>query len=127
MKFSAAFIFLMFTGNHLFAQKVDTMYINLYTDSLKKGRYNYINVEGRFEDGNWLPLDSTYVIFSSDEGVFRGNDLILPENPAKDKVTVTVSLRNNPALSESVVIFIKKEEEPLLQTEKEYLRNRRSN
>ena len=38
------------------AQKVDSIYFNLYTDSLKKQVHNYINVDGKFSNGSWLPL-----------------------------------------------------------------------
>lgn len=103
------------------------MYINLYTDSLKKGRFNYINVEGRFDNGNWLPLDSSFVAFSSDEGTFRGNDLVIPEDCEKEKITVTVVLKDKPSVSETRTIYIKKEEEPQLITEEEYLRKLKSN
>ena len=41
-------------------QKVDSIYFHLYTDSLKKGFFNYINVDGKMSDGNWQPLDSTH-------------------------------------------------------------------
>ena len=33
------------------AQNLDSIFFNLYTDSLKKGTYNYINVDGQFTDG----------------------------------------------------------------------------
>ena len=52
------------------AQKVDSIYFNLYTDSLKKGFYNYINIDGKLSNGTWQPLDSTQVLFLSDAGFF---------------------------------------------------------
>ena len=33
------------------AQKVDSIYFHLYTDSLKKGFFNYINVDDKTSDG----------------------------------------------------------------------------
>ena len=38
------------------AQSVDSIYFNLYTDSLKKGVYNYINVDGLLSTGSYIPL-----------------------------------------------------------------------
>ena len=37
---------LLITASSVNAQKVDSIYFHLYTDSLKKGTYNYINVDG---------------------------------------------------------------------------------
>jgi hypothetical protein len=34
------------------AQKVDSIFFHPYTDSLKKGTYNYINVDGKLSDGH---------------------------------------------------------------------------
>ena len=47
------------------AQKVDSIYFHLYTDSLKKGTYNYINVDGKLSDGTWKPLTAKDILFSS--------------------------------------------------------------
>jgi len=33
------------------AQKVENIYVNLYTDSLKKGTFNYINIDGKLSNG----------------------------------------------------------------------------
>ena len=38
------------------AQKVDSIYFNLYTDSLKKGQHNYINIDGKMSNGRWLTM-----------------------------------------------------------------------
>ena len=40
------------------AQQVDSIFLNLYTDSLKKGQHNYINVDGKLSNGKWMPLTS---------------------------------------------------------------------
>ena len=52
------------------AQKIESIYFHLYTDSLKKGFYNYINVDGKCTDGTWLPLDTTQVQLSANTGYF---------------------------------------------------------
>ena len=59
--------------NQLRAQRLDSLYFNLYVDSLKKGTFNYINVEGKFSDGSYLPLTSEEVEFSCDTAQFTGN------------------------------------------------------
>ena len=38
------------------AQKIDSIYFHLYTDSLKKGTHNYINIDGKTSDGKWMQV-----------------------------------------------------------------------
>jgi hypothetical protein len=57
------------------AQQVDSIYFHLYTDSLKKGVHNYINVDGKLSNGHWLPLTNKEIEFSSSTGKFEGNSL----------------------------------------------------
>ena|ERR1700694_5434774 len=89
-------------------QKVDSIYFHLYTDSLKKGFYNYINVDGKLSDGNWLPLDSTQVSLSSNAGRFRGNDLFIDSTYHEATVHVKAVLKSNPAVWKEIVIYIRK-------------------
>ncbi len=106
------------------AQKIDTIYFNLYTDSLKKGslHFNYINVEGKFKDGSIYPLDSSQLKFSSSVGKWKGNVLMLDSATKEDFVTVTVHLIENPSIKTSTKIYIKKKEfEQALKTEEELL------
>ena len=58
------------------AQKIDSIYFHPYTDSLKKGTYNYINVDGKLSDGRWLPMTPKEVDFTSSAGKFSGNSLL---------------------------------------------------
>ncbi len=90
------------------AQKIDSIYVNLYTDSLKKGTFNYINIDGLLSNGRYLPLDSSDLIFSASSGKFSGNSLWIDNNFKEDKVTIKVILRNNPALFKQFDIYIKK-------------------
>lgn len=90
------------------AQKIDSIYVNLYTDSLKKGTYNYINIDGRLSNGRYLPLDSTDIIFITSDGKFYGNTLWLDPNFSKEKVTIKVILRNNTAVGKQFDMYIKK-------------------
>ncbi|HET9825121.1 MAG TPA: hypothetical protein VFP87_07290 [Chitinophagaceae bacterium] len=96
----------------LFSQKVDSIYFHLYTDSLKKGQHNYINVDGKLANGHWQPLTSKEVDFSSSAGRFEGNDLVLPQDFKEEKVTVKAELKNNPEVSKKIVIWIKKIPDP---------------
>lgn len=98
------------------AQQIDSIYVNLYTDSLKKGTFNYINIDGLLSNGKYIPLDSTQLIFWASAGNFRGNSLWIDKNFAEEKVSFRVSLRNNPKLHREFVIFIKKKIDPGLKT-----------
>ena len=93
------------------AQKLDSLYFNLYTDSLKKGTFNYINVDGRFSDGRYLPLTTKELIFTCDAGKFEGNSLYLDTSVKLEKVIVKVSLKSDPAITRERTIFIKKYED----------------
>ena len=99
---------LLFFCSAVFAQKTDSIYFNLYTDSLKKGTYNYINVIGKLSNGNFRPMDSTQLIFTSSYGKFYGNSLWLPFEPTVEKVDITVKARQNPSQTLYRTIYIKK-------------------
>jgi hypothetical protein len=98
----------MLIGGMASAQKVDSIYFNLYTDSLKKGFYNYISVDGKLSDGSWLPLDSTQIRFLSDGGYFKGNDLFIDSTYTGETVRVKAVLRSNPRVWKETVIYIRK-------------------
>jgi hypothetical protein len=97
------------------AQKLDSIYFNLYTDSLKKGTYNYINVEGKYDNGRYLPLTNKDLKFSCADGVFEGNSLFLDTSFRNEKVKVQVVSLTDSALKKEIEIYIKRFEsiEPL--------------
>ncbi len=104
------------------AQKVENIYFNLYTDSLKKGVYNYINVDGKLTDGTYLPLTGKEITFASSAGRWDGNSLIIDSAYKQDSVVVTASLKEHPEIKKNVTIYLKKIlTEPPLKTEKELL------
>jgi len=117
------------------SQQVDSIYFNLYTDSLKKGslHYNYINVDGKLNDGSWLPLDSTQVILTASTGKITGNVLMLDSAEKAIFVLITATLRSNPLVRKEVKIYIKKVlNDELLKSEEELIEgwqkpNRRKN
>ncbi len=104
------------------AQKVESIYFNLYTDSLKKGVYNYINIDGKMANGSYLPLMSDEVKFTSSAGKWEGNSLVIDSTYKKDSVVITASLKEHPEIKKNVTIYLKKiVTEPPLKTEKELL------
>lgn len=108
-----------------FAQKVESIYLNLYTDSLKKGTYNYINVDGKMLDGSYRPLDSTYVNFETDYGHFEGNNLVLDAFPSRDKVHLIIALKTDKKICKEITIYIKQMDDPPLLNEQEVLEQMR--
>lgn len=106
------------SANFVSAQKIDSIYFHLYTDSLKKGFFNYINVDGKNSDGNWIPLSSKEVNFSVNRDSalrFENNDLFIDSAYTRETVTVKATLKDNPKVWREVTIYIRKRgfDEPL--------------
>ena len=108
MKKTLFLLAIIFTAKFSFGQKIESIHFNLYTDSLKKGFYNYINVDGKSADGQWFPLDSTTIIFTANTGFFQGNDLFIDSSYKGETVTVKASLKGKPSVSKEVTIYIRK-------------------
>lgn len=124
----ATLLLLLATGCslRLFAQssqpKIDSIYFHLYTDSLKKGVYNYINVDAKLNNGRWLPLSAKELDFTTSYGKWDENNLIIDTSFTGEYVTVTATLKQQPALTRTMRIYIKKHiENPRLKTEQEIL------
>ncbi len=98
------------------AQKVENIYVNLYTDSLKKGTFNYINIDGKLSNGNFLPLDSNHLLFWASSGKFNGNSLWIDNNISVERVDIKVSLKNNPSVVKEFSIYIKQQPDPELKS-----------
>ena len=102
------------------AQKIDSIFFHLYTDSLKKGTYNYINVDGRLSNGTWKPLNTKDVEFTSSACKFSGNDLIVPASFKEEKITIKAVLKTNPAVSIERTVWVKRNPDTeILPTEEE--------
>ena len=99
---------------HGSAQKIDSIYFHLYTDSLKKGTHNYINVDGKLSDGTWLPLTSKEIELTASACSFSGNELIIPPHFGEEKIKVRAVLRRNPAIAIERTIWIKTLPDPAL-------------
>lgn len=104
------------------AQKVDSIYFHLYTDSLKKGTHNYINVDGKLSNGSWVPLTAKEIQFSASDCHFSGNELVVPANFKGDKITVKAVLKSNPDLVIERTIWIKIKPDGPLPTQEEVMR-----
>ncbi|HVK96361.1 MAG TPA: hypothetical protein VM368_01025 [Flavisolibacter sp.] len=105
------------------AQKIDSIYFNLYTDSLKKGFFNYINVDGKTTDGKWIPLTTSDIKFSAETGFFEGNDLFVDSSFAGDRIKIKVELKSNPAITREVIIYIRKRGfDEMLKTDEEMMK-----
>src|SRR4051794_40104595 len=105
------------------AQQVESIEFHLYTDSLKKGVYNYINIDGRMSDGSWRPLNSKQIQFACNTGTWDGNSLVIDSSYNKDSVVVTAALRGSTAMQKTITIYMKKNlTNPLLKTEEELLK-----
>ena len=116
-------ILTVFAINSLYSQKVDSICFHLYTDSLKKGTHNYINVDGKLSNGKWIPLSDKEIQFSSSHGIFIHNDLVLPANFLEEKITVKASLKNNPAIQKEIIIRIKTIPDPVHLPSKDDIMN----
>jgi hypothetical protein len=122
MKKNILLIIILAVSHPLFSQKVDSIYFNLYTDSLKKGQHNYINVDGKMSNGRWMPLSSKEIDFSCTSAKFEGNQLVIPENFSPQKVTIKAVLRSNPLVWLEKTIWIKQRPDPELPTQEEIMK-----
>ena len=121
MKIFFTILSLAFSAN-INAQKIDSIYFNLYTDSLKKGVYNYINVDGKTSAGTFVPLMADEVEFTSNIGRWDGNSLIIDSSVTAEKILITACLKNQQQTKKSIAIYIKKVETPPdLKTEEEVI------
>jgi hypothetical protein len=123
MKRILLLLFIAAAASPLSAQKVDSIYFHLYTDSLKKGQHNYINVDGKLSNGRWMPLTAKEIDFSCDLARFQGNELIIPEDFKPEKVTVKAVLKANPSIRKEITIWIKQKPDGPLPTHDDIMRN----
>jgi hypothetical protein len=122
MKKLLLLIIIVAVASPLLAQKVDSIYFHLYTDSLKKGQHNYINVDAKMTNGRWLPMTAKEIQFSCSSANFEGNELIIPFDFKAEKVTVKAVLKSNPSIWIERSIWIKTKPDGELPTEKEIMK-----
>ena len=123
MKHFSLFAILICATIVCIAQKIDSIYFHLYTDSLKKGTHNYINVDGKTSDGKWRPLTSKDITFTSSYGTFDGNELILPDEPTVQKITIKAVLKSDPKTWKEITVWIKKKPDDELLPSKDDMLN----
>ena len=125
MKKLLLFAILITAGFMSNAQKIDSIFFHLYTDSLKKGTHNYINVDGKTWDGKWKPLTAKEVTLTSSYGTFDGNELVLPDPCTVEKLTIKAVLKSNPSTWKEITVWIKKKpDDEMLPTSDDVLKNR---
>jgi len=95
------------------AQKIDSLFFNLYTDSLKKGSWNYINVDARLNNGKYIPLTSDQLLFKISNGKLQGNSLWIDWNAGYEFVEVEVELKKDTTVKKAITIWLKKHDEQL--------------
>ena len=105
-------IITIFFATTVFSQKIDSISFHLYTDSLKKGQHNYINVDGKLSNGQWQPLTSKEIRFSSTACEFQGNELVIPPDFKEQKIKIKAEFKSDPAIWKEVTIWIKKTPDP---------------
>lgn len=88
------------------------IYFNPYTDSIKTVLNYYVNVEGQYSDGSYLPLDTTDIILSCDHGTLAGNEWIIPKKIDFEKVTFIAEARANSRLRDTITLWIQKWKDP---------------
>ena len=112
MKTTFVIILIFFSSLSLFAQKIDSIAFHLYTDSLKKGQHNYINVDGKLSNGQWQPLSSKEIQFTSSACEFQGNELVVPPDFNEEKIKIKAQLKTDPSKWKEITIWIKKIPDP---------------
>lgn len=106
-KRSLPLVVTIFLSTTAFSQKIDSIFFHLYTDSLKKGQHNYINVDGKMSNGQWKPLTSKEIKFSSSACEFEGNELVVPRDFKEEKIKIKAELKTDPAIWKEVTVWIK--------------------
>src|SRR5215510_7643667 len=95
-------IITFFSFSAVYSQKIDSIAFHLYTDSLKKGQHNYINVDGKLSNGQWQPLTSKEIHFSSSACEFQGNELIVAPEFNEEKIKIRAELKSDPTIWKEV-------------------------
>ena len=107
-------------------QPVKDIFFHLYTDSLKKGFFNYINVDGQKANGEWEPLTTKDIRFTllTDSAnaralYFEGNDLFIDSSYTADSIRVRATLDSDSTVVKETTIYLQKRGFEPLKTEDE--------
>lgn len=93
-------------------RELKRIFFNLYTDSIKTILNYYVNIEGEYKDGSYLPLDNRSVELTADHGTISGNEWVAPKDINFEKVTFTVTAIGKPELRDRVTVWLKKAKDP---------------
>jgi hypothetical protein len=85
---------------------------NMYTDSIKPILNYYVNVEGKFSNGRTFPLDTSFVVITSDQGIMKGFEWQVPKQRDFEKVTFTAHTKLPPFIQTSNTLYLKKYQDP---------------
>jgi hypothetical protein len=113
LKHSLLLLSCVFSIGFLQAQKIDSLFFNLYTDSLKKGSWNYINVDAKMSDGRYLPLTTDQLQFKVSNGKLQGNSVWIDWTFPDDSVVVEVVLKKDLSVKRTITIWIKRKDEQM--------------
>lgn len=92
------------------AQEIDSIFFNLYTDSLKKGAWNYINIDAKLSNGKFIPLTKTQLIITTTGGKLDGNSIWLDWDFLPAFITVEIKLKDRPLVTKKQNIWVKKQD-----------------
>lgn len=95
------------------AQKIDSLFFNLYTDSLKKGSWNYINVDAKLSNGKYIPLTQEQLNFKVSSGKLQGNSVWIDWEFKHDSIVVEVELKKDVSVRKTITIWIKRKDDQL--------------
>ncbi len=110
-------VLFLVTATQARSQQIDSLFFHLYTDSLKKGMHNYINVDGKMSNGRWVPLTGKDLLLTASGGNFVGNELVLPVDYAGELVRVKATLKSDPNKWIEREIWVKQRPDPELPAE----------
>lgn len=92
--------------------RLKRIYFNLYTDSIKTVLNFYVNVEGEYTNGRYLPMDARTVDITADNGTMSGNEWIAPKDIHFEKVTFRVAAKGRPELHDTITVWLKRGKDP---------------
>jgi hypothetical protein len=101
-------LLLLFCLKPASAQKIDSIFFNLYTDSLKKGSWNYINVDAKLSNGKYIPLSNKQLVITASDGKLEGNSIWLDWTFKAEKITIVAYLKDQPQIRHQHTIWVKK-------------------
>jgi hypothetical protein len=99
----------MLTGGYIAkAQKIDSLFFNLYTDSLKRGSWFYINVDAKLSNGKYIPLTAKELDYKISAGKLEGNSMWIEWGFEPDSVVIEAWPKKEPSMKKTITVWVKK-------------------